>query len=582
MLIKKEKLKKDWLLLPEIETNLFYKGKPLPRIISQLLYNRKIVEEKDINVFFSPVISRDLLDPFLFNQMESAVDLIIKHIKNLDLIIVYGDYDADGVTASSVLIEVLTLLKAKVDIYIPNRVKDGYGMNKKSIEEISKQNAKLIITVDNGVRNYDEIEYAKSLGIDVIITDHHVPPEDKIPNCIIINPKIEDEKYPFKLLAGVGVAFKVAQAIISKAKLEDVIKDEISLRVLDLVAIGTIADCVSLVGENRVLANLGLIILNDKRRVGIRELISFSKISDRISSWHIGWLLAPRINAAGRIKHANKAYELLSTKDVKTAKEIAQGLEVNNSERQKITDEIVRSIEDEIKKTDNKKIIIACCPGIENGKDYWNEGVIGLAASRICDKYYLPALVITTNGKEIKGSGRSIEEFHITKAIEQASSYLEKFGGHAAACGFSLKDKQSLPGFIQKINELAEKQLTNIKLKPKIKIESLIDLSEIDEELIENLEKFEPFGEGNAKPKFLTQYVTVIDIMNMGAEAQHIKIKLKSENSKMFNAIGFGQSQHWTNLNIGDKIDIVFYVEINRFNGRQEIQLKIIDIKTYD
>lgn len=551
-------------------------------VVLQLLYNRGIKDQESINVFLNPDYEKHLIDPFLFNQMDAAVNMIIDYIKNQDLIIIYGDYDADGVTSSAVLTEILSTLNAKVDVYIPDRVREGYGMNKKSIDEIVSKKAKLIITVDNGIRNKEEVAYAKSLGLDIIITDHHVPPEDGLPDCIIINPKIENEAYSFKHLAGVGVAFKLAQAIISRSKIEPNLKIELSKRLLDLVAIGTVADCVSLTEENRVFTSIGLQILNRKRRKGLNELMILAKINDQVSSWHIGWLLAPRINAAGRIVHAHKAYELLTTKNIDEAKIIAKKLDENNTERQKITDDIVGQVEEDIQKKFKKdsKIIIAVSPGLTDKKvDNWNEGVMGLAASRICDRYYLPTIIITANGEEVKGSGRSIEEFHITKALEEASEFLEKFGGHSAACGFSLKRKDCLEDFKNCMTEIANRELGSLDLKPKIKIEMEINLIDITEDLVALIDKFEPFGEGNSKPKFLCKNVTIIDIINMGADSQHLKLRLKNDNSKIINAIGFGQAELWKNLKVGNTIDIVFYLELNKFNGRSEVQLKIIDIK---
>ncbi|MFH1427947.1 MAG: single-stranded-DNA-specific exonuclease RecJ [Patescibacteria group bacterium] len=427
---------KVWQVMPKVKLDYNLKFPNLSWITLQLLYNRGIKEEEAINIFLNPEFNRDLNDPFIFKDMAKVVDLIIKHIKNENLIIIYGDYDADGVTASALLYEVLSTLKAKCEIYIPDRVSEGYGLNKEAIEEIAKMGAKLIITVDGGIRNKEEVEYGLKKDLEIIITDHHVPPEkaEDLPACLILNP-LADVDYPNKKLAGVGVAFKLAQAIITKAKLDDEIKNKLVDKVLDLVAIGTVADCVSLTGENRIFVKLGLEILNKTNRLGLQELIKVAKINNNkdLDTWNIGWQIGPRLNAAGRMEHANSAFELLITRNVDEAKAIARRLNDKNNERQKITNQIAEEIEQEISKKDDLKIIIA----INKKEQGWPEGIIGLVAGRICEKYYLPTLVITKTEEGYKGSGRSIPEFNIVEAILKNSKYLEKYGGIRLLAGLA-------------------------------------------------------------------------------------------------------------------------------------------------
>lgn len=575
---------KIWQVIPKISKDFIKKFPEYNQVVLQLLYNRGLKEKDKIKEFLNPDFDKNLHDPFLFKDIEVAVELIIKHIKKQNKIIVYGDYDADGVTAAVLVCEVLTTLKGQVDVYIPSRTSEGYGLSKSSIDYIKSKSVKLIITVDNGIRNKEEIEYIKNLGLDIIITDHHEPPEnaEELPDCLIINPQLKNETYPFKNLAGVGVAAKLAQALISKSKLNNFIKANLFEKILDLVAIGTITDCVSLLGENRILVKEGLEIINKRKRLGLGELINVAQINNTINSWHIGWLIGPRLNAAGRLEHANTAFELLVTKNEEEAKAIAKRLNDKNIERQKITDEMVKQIEERIKKEKRSKIIVAISPSIKDRGKTWNEGVIGLAASRICERYYLPTLVITKSKNEIRGSGRSIDEFHITQALEESREFLEKFGGHAGACGFSLKSKKDLDGFVKKIKELAIKKLGKMDLKPKIDVEVELNLANINEEFITNVNQFAPFGEGNPRPIFLSKEVIIVDIFNMGIDSQHIKLRIKQNNSNIISALGFGRAGEWQDLQIKDKIDIVYYVEINEFNGRREVQLKVVDLKKSD
>ena len=576
---------KIWQAMPEINSSFIQKNPQFNRVILQLLYNRNLHTNEQIDYFLNTDFSKQILDPFLFNQMEEAVKLIIHHIKQKNKILIYGDYDADGVTASALLADTLSTLKAEVDVYIPARVAEGYGLNNKAIKEIAGNGVKLIITVDGGIRNKKEVDYAKSLKLDIIITDHHVPPEKKenLPNCLMINPAMAGEKYPFKFLAGVGVAFKLAQAIIQKSKLSADDKIKMAESNLDLLAIGTVADCVNLLGENRALVKKGLVKLNYTTRKGLKELLRAAKIlpeetGKKLDAWNIGLQIGPRLNAAGRMDHANTAYQLLVTKDKDEAQKIAINLNEKNIDRQKITEEITVEVEKQIDKKSRDKIIIGICPpNLEISA--WNEGVIGLVAGRISEKYNLPAIIITKTDEGLKGSGRSnIDEFNLIAVISAAGELLEKYGGHKNACGFSLKNK-NLELFTKKITDIANKELKNIELMPKIKIEALVDLKEINEELVNDMEKFAPFGQGNSRPKFASYGLTVIDIKNMGYDGQHIKLRLKNENSGFFYAIGFGQAEEWKNLRLGDKIDLVYYLEMNEFNGRREAQFKIVDIK---
>ncbi len=566
---------KIWQLPKEITKDFLQKYPRYPRVVLQLLQNRGIVRDKDIRNFLNPEYSL-ANNPFLFSDMGKAVDLIIEHIKKQNKIVVFGDYDADGVTASAVLTKTLSILRAQVDIYIPYRATEGYGLNKKAIKYIVDQGAKLIITVDTGIRNKQEVGYAQDLGLEVIVTDHHSAPDNsnEWPNCLIINPILASEKYPFKFLAGVGVAFKLAAAIISRAKLDKKIKFRLEQDLLDLVAIGTVADCVSLLDENRVLVKTGLEKLNHTKRLGIKELIKIAgiKTENKIDAWNIGFQIAPRLNAAGRLDHANTAFELLVTGDEKEASELARRLNNKNIERQNITEEIMVEVEEQIKPQQKERILI----GISQQEKAWNEGVIGLVAGRITEKYYKPTLIISCAQDCWRGSGRSIEEFNLIKAIGECQEFLIKYGGHRLACGFGIKEK-NLDKFVAKMRKIALDKLEKVKLKPKLKIETELDLEEITEELIEQINTFAPFGQDNPRPIFLSREVNIVDTMTMGSDDEHIKLKLQGQ-SRLINAVGFYQSERWKKLKLGDVIDIVYYLDINKFNGYSEPQIKIIDI----
>jgi single-stranded-DNA-specific exonuclease len=570
-------MNKNWLILPKIDSEFIKKFPEYSRVVLQLLYNRGLKEKEEIEAFLNPDCAENGYDPFLFQNMRAALELIIEHIKKGDFIVVYGDFDADGVTASAILAETLSTLKANVDVYIPDRASEGYGLNNQAIDLLAQAGAKLIITVDNGIRGKESVEYAKSLGADVIITDHHQPPEDEseLPDCLIINPMAKGEKYPFKYLAGVGVAFKLAKALIGEAKLEENMKRKLEENILDLAAIGTVADCVTVLGENRIIIKEGLKIINKQKRVGLDELIKQAQVNGRIDAWNIGWQIAPRLNAAGRLEHANTAFELLTTKNKQEAQAIAARLNGKNIERQKITNEIAEYCKQVVEKElGDDKILILADPAIISGTNSWPEGVIGLVAGRLCEHYNRPVLVITEGHGEIKGSGRSIEEFNIIKALEEVKEFFLRFGGHAQACGFTLKSKDNLPDFIKKMKRIADAILKDVDLRPRVVVEAELDLEEVSEELIKDMEKFAPFGEDNERPRFASRDVAIRDIMTMGIDGRHVKFKMGN-----FWAVAFNQAETWQDLRIGDKIDIVYYAEMNKFNGRSEIQMKVVDIK---
>ncbi|MDD2680521.1 MAG: single-stranded-DNA-specific exonuclease RecJ [Patescibacteria group bacterium] len=585
--------------LPEVEA-----------LLVDILWNRGLESAEAIRAFLSDDIDSALsldisgngslvfYNPFLFRDMQVAVDLIIKHIKEGNKIIVYGDYDADGVTSSAVLSEALITLHARTEVYLPDRVSEGYGLNNEALTQLHAQGAKLIITVDNGIRNKKEVEFAQSLGLDVIITDHHVLPENRedLPNCPIIDPADASDTYPWPFLAGVGVAFKLVSAILQQSKLEAEQKRLIAERSLDLVAVGTIADMVSLLGENRWLVKKGLAVLNQNRRLGLREIFKTAKIAiDKpLESWNVGWQLGPRLNAASRVGHANSAFALIVADKEIEAKELAFELNSRNQERQQITKNITKDVEKQIDVKNLPKIII----GLAQEDQFWNEGVIGLVAGRICEKYHRPTLIITRIVEEaemdqrneqikatklsFKSSGRSIEGFNLIAAVEECSQYLDKYGGHPMACGFSVVSEEKLNNFREAISKVAEAKLTPEMLVPQLKLDAELDFVSLNLELVGAINTLAPFGQYNLQPRFASKNLVINDIVLMGSEKQHIKLRLSSVDNPTlasFWAIAFGSADEYKELKIGDTIDLAYYLDINEFNGRREVQLKIIDFK---
>ncbi len=584
-------MNKIWQVYPKMPESFKDENEKFNPFILQLLYNRDIRLSEDLK-WFNEDEEIKFLDPFLFGDMDKAVALIIKHIKEGNKIMIYGDYDADGVTSSALLYDVFKIFRSKVDFYLPDRVSEGYGLNKPAIEEIKKGGFNLIITVDNGIRGKDEVAYAKSLGLDIIITDHHAYPEKKedLPDCLIINSSDKSSGYPFRFLAGVGVALKLASALIEKSKLSDDHKKLLLSRSLDLAVIGTVADMVPLVGENRLIVQEGLKVLNETKRVGLQELIKVTGANGDLNTFNVGFQLGPRLNAASRIKHANSALNLLISKDKDEAEKLAQDLNDKNIERQKITEEVMASAESQIDKNNIPEIIIVT----DFSDNAWNEGVIGLVAGRLTERYYRPVLVVVKTEEQVidengqshflyKGSGRSIEELNLVEALEDNKEFLYKYGGHPMAGGFSILSEEKFLAFSESIKKLAHKKLLGLSLLPKLRIDAETSFEDINDELVEAIEKMSPFGQNNPTPKFVTYNLKIIDIVKMGFDSQHIKIKFLNHDDrdmKNFWGISFGGSEKYGNLNIGDNVDVVYNLEFNKFNGRCDIQLKIIDIKT--
>ena len=497
-------------------------------------------------------------------DMALAVDRIIKAINNKEKILIYGDYDVDGITSITVVKNFLLERGANVTQYIPNRLNEGYGLNKDAIKKISDDAVNLIITVDCGISGIEEVDYANSLGLEVIVTDHHEVGE-VLPNAIaVVDAKRKDSTYPFRELAGVGVGFKLIQAIAQRLELEE----KEYLKYLDIVCIGTISDIVPLVDENRVIAKLGLKLVEVTKNVGLKALLEASGYK-KIDSFTVSFGLAPRINACGRMGKEKEALNLFLTQDENEAKKIALRLNEYNKERQDIEKRIYEDAVNKIEKSEKNKQVLVL------GSENWHHGVIGIVASKITDLYFKPSILICFEEDEGKGSGRSIPGFDLYESLTNCSENLEKFGGHSMAVGVTLK-KENFEKFKEEFEKYA--QNSNIcDIIPIIKIDEEITLEDINIKAVEELNMLEPFGEANKMPLFMYKNLKIHSIRTL-SEGKHIKLTLK-DNNFYIDSIGFNLGHLAEEYQIGDKVDVVGSLEINRFNGRESVQINLKDLR---
>ncbi len=533
-------------------------------LLATILVNRNIVDENKIKLFLNPT-RNDFYDPFLITDMDIAVERIITAIKNQEKVTIYGDYDVDGITSITVLKSFLKDNGLEVDFYIPNRLEEGYGLNKEAVKKIADEGCSLMITVDCGISCIDEIDYAKELGIETIVTDHHEPGVD-IPKALaVIDNKRKDSTYPFRELAGVGVVFKLIQALGIKLGL----KEESYLKYLDIVCLGTISDIVPLVDENRVIAKLGLMLVEKTRNIGLRSIINSSGYK-KIDSTTISFGVAPRINACGRMGKAEEALKLFLSPNINEVNELTKKLNEHNRNRQEIEKAIYESVIETIEKENlnkNKTLIVS-------GKN-WHHGVIGIVSSKITDLYFKPSILLSFEEDGIgKGSGRSVPGFDLHEALSKCSDQIEKYGGHSMAIGITIK-KENLEKFKEKIEEIATESKID-EIIPIINIDAKVNLSDISKQMVESLKDLEPFGEANKMPIFAFKNLK-IDSIRALSEGKHLKLTLKDNNS-IINAIGFNLGNLADEYRIGDKIDVAGVLEINTFNGVDNLQINIKDI----
>ena len=535
----------------------------ISKLVATILVNKNIIEDEKIKLFLNPT-RNNFHNPLLMPDMEIALDRIIKAIDNNEKVIIYGDYDVDGITSTTVLKSFLEERGLHTDSYIPNRLDEGYGLNNEALDKIAKQGYNLMITVDCGISAINEIEYANKLGIETIVTDHHEPGES-LPNAIaVVDAKRKDNAYPCRDLAGVGVVFKLIQAIGQKLNLDE----KEYLKYLDIVCVGTISDIVPLIDENRVIAKLGLMLVEQTRNIGLKSILMSSGYK-KVDSNTISFGVAPRINASGRMGHQEEALELFLSKNIQEVRELTQKLNGYNTTRQEIErdifNEAVKKIESE-NLADSNVIVVA-----GNG---WHHGVIGIVASKITEIYFKPTILLSFDGNIGKGSGRSIPGFDLHNALTRCESSLQKFGGHAMAVGVTV-EKDKLSEFREGIAKIANEE--NIQeIVPIINIDAEINLNDISKEAVQSLQDLEPFGEGNKMPLFAFKNLK-IDSIRALSEGKHLKLTLQ-DNNHIINAIGFNMGEMANEYIIGDKIDVVGVLEINTFGGVDSVQINLRDV----
>lgn len=536
----------------------------ISKLLAKVLLNRGFKEKEKVQKFLYPKLE-ELYDPFLMNDMDVAVQRIIEAYETKEKVTIYGDYDVDGITSISVLKSFLTELGMDVEHYLPSRLEEGYGLNNEAVKKVAEQSTKLLITVDCGISAYNEVEYAKELGMEVIVTDHHECPE-KLPRALaVLDPKREDSTYPFSSLAGVGVSFKLIQALSYRLNLDR----KRYLKYLDVVCLGTVADIVPLVDENRIIVTYGLILMKQTRKVGLQELIKASGYS-KIDSTTISFGLAPRLNACGRMGKADLALELILTQDRAEAQKIALELNEINKERQEVEKKIISDAMEIIERDklyENGVIVV--------GNENWHHGVIGIVASKITETYYKPSILICMENGKGKGSGRSIEGFDLHGALTECEDLLEKFGGHEMAIGLSIYESNILK-LREKLCSIAIENKID-ELQPVVKIDAEVNSDDISFETIRDLEKLEPFGEANPSPIFMYKNLKV-DSVRALSNGKHLRLVLKDNNFK-YDAIAFNMGDKRLSIEIGNKVDIAHSLEINHFNNTDKIQFNLKDIK---
>lgn len=545
----------------------------ISRTLFNLLIRKKLYTKEEMISFLNPSYEKDIIDPYKFYSIKIAVSRIKKAVLNKEKICVYGDYDADGVTSCFLLYSFIRKIGGNVIHYIPNRETEGYGLNNDAIDNyIKNNNVSLIITVDTGIVNCDCISHSKDLGIDVIVTDHHEEDLKRIPKCAIaiIDPKMKKSNYPFTELSGCGVAFKLCQAIALSYKDKEK-KEDLSAWLkwnLDLVAISIVTDIMPAVSENRVFLKYGLIVLNKTRNLGLKELIKTSLKKDNITSTDIGFVIGPRLNAAGRMDHANTAFYLLKEKDKESISSYIRSLSRLNTNRQKIVSLFISEFISKNEKIDSIIII---------RDDNLPVGIIGLVASKLKEYYNLPCFVFSLSDGLLVGSGRSLDGYDITKVLKDNEKYLVKFGGHKMACGCSLEEK-NYNNFKKSVVSDFNKFNTSNSIFKKIIIDFNIKLSDINRNLLKDIAKLEPFGKDNEIPIFSSKKLEVTDTKIFGKTFDHFRFTVSQDNI-YFNVIAFSNAKLSTDISVGDEIDLVYELEENIWNGTSEIRLKFIDYK---
>ena len=560
-------LKKKWILKEfdkekVVEISKKFKISPLIAII---LYNRGVREDEDIREFLARDLSA-MHDPFLMKDMDKATERITEAKEKGEKITIYGDYDVDGITSIAILYKYLKSMGVDVDYYVPDRMVEGYGVNREALDKIKAEGTKLIITVDTGITAVEEAEYAKSIGLDFIVTDHHECKETIPDVYAAIDPKRKDCPYPFKSLAGVGVVFKLIQALDGTKSLTSLM-DEYA----DLMCLGTVADISPLIDENRVIVTEGLKRFKTTNNVGLKALIDVSTNGKAITTSTIGYTIAPRINASGRLGCASTSVELFLTDDADKAMELANSLCHENTLRQqteqKMFKEALEYIEAHPEIKEDDVIVIP--------HENWHHGIVGIVSSKITEKYYKPSILFAVDGDSAKGSGRSVTGFNLFGALEDSSELLEKFGGHELAAGLTIK-AENIEKFRKKINEYSKGKIQDLAM-PTISLDAQIKVTYITIDTVNNINLLQPFGVNNPTPAFSVLNIKIHRISVM-SEGKHLRMTLYKD-GKYLDAVGFGMGDYYSMFEEGDFVDVAFALDINDYKGFQNVQLILKDIR---
>ena len=550
-----------WNILPPAPAQYLSGISGFPPLVAQLLFNRGLTEPAQLESFIT-ADKRLSYDPFLIPGMAQAVSRVYRALLSGENIAIYGDFDTDGITATALLVQGLSSLGAKVIPYIPHRVNEGHGLRTGALKRLRQQGISLVITVDCGITGVDEVKKAQRMGIDIVITDHHTP-LGVIPQATaVVNPKLPDSEYPFSELAGVGVAFKFFEALLKSLGKEDETD-----KMLDLVTLGTVADMMPIVSENRYLVKQGLKLLNTSPCLGIREMITQTSLTPgRLDTDSISWVIAPRLNTIGRLEHALPSYQLLMTDSVDEAFKLSQWLEQKNAERQRLTIKVVSSARESILAEGIAPILIV-------GNEDYPAGIVGLAAGRLSDEFYRPTVVIKTGKQISNGSCRSIPEFNIVQALSQCRQLFTNFGGHPQAAGFTLPTK-NLPRLKEALLELASAGLAGVDLRPHLDIDAEVKLTDLGGDTLPAMQKLAPFGRGNPHPTFLSRKVEVIDCRVMGASEAHLRLKLLQDGF-VWSGVAFQAGDY--RKEIVSPLDIVYNLEVDQWRGEERLRLNLLD-----
>ncbi|KPK19836.1 MAG: single-stranded-DNA-specific exonuclease RecJ [Dehalococcoidia bacterium SG8_51_3] len=548
-------------MLPPVPHQYLVGNSSIPPLITQLLFNRGLKETAQVTSFLNADESLSN-DPLLLTDMHQAVARIYQALLSGEPIAIYGDYDADGITATALLVQGLSTLGGTVIPYIPHRLTEGYGLKTTALENLRQQGIGLVVTVDCGITSLSEVKKARRAGLDIVITDHHTPLPETPPAAAIINPKLAGSTYPFTELTGVGVAFKLLQALYQSVGREGQLEE-----LVDLAALGTVADMSPLLGENRYLVKEGLTLMNRSPRLGIRALIEQAGLSGgSLDAECISWVIAPRLNAAGRLEHAMASYKLLMTNSPAEASRLARWLEQKNAERQRLTANTVARARQQVLSQGISPLLVA------SDGDYFL-GIAGLVASRLVEEYYRPTVVVRTGEKVSSGSCRSIPEFNIIAALTESRHLLSQFGGHSQAAGFTLPTR-NLPRLEETLLKFATDQLRGADLRPALDIDAEVTLPDLGGDTFQMTQQLAPFGRGNPVPTYLSRRVEVMDCRTMGNGGEHLRFRLTQGGTK-WDGVAFRLGNYLAD--VAPALDIVYNLEIDRWRGKETLRLNIMD-----